>query len=100
MSFIWAFPFLKKEKGRPARLKDVSRSGGAFRSNLCFRKIAEAKDFVEFTLSVPVVSVCRTIEGIPNATLNNDGEILRFYWASDRKNDRTQVNKDSHPIQV
>jgi len=28
--------------------------------------------YVEFTLSVPVVSVCRTIEGIPNAALNYD----------------------------
>jgi len=32
-SFIWAFPFLKKERGR------------AFHFNLPFRKSAEGKDF-------------------------------------------------------
>jgi len=40
---------------------------------------------LECTLSMLVVSVCRTIEGILNAALNNDREIFRFYLASGRK---------------
>jgi len=41
-------------------------------------KPARMNEFLEFTLSVPVVSICRTIEGIPYAALINDEETPAF----------------------
>jgi len=71
--------FSKDLKSKSFKKGDLFVKEGQQYFNLPFRKLAEGKIEVEFILSVPVVSACRTIEGIPNAALKNNGDFLHFF---------------------